>query len=137
MLYLDANVFIFAALNTEDYGDKAAFLLEKVQQGAEKAITSALTFDEIFWEVKRNRGLEKALESGEAMLNFPHLDIIPADREVVLSAMKVIGLYRLEPRDAIHAATAIDKNADFIVSTDHVFARVKELKWKDLALLST
>jgi hypothetical protein len=42
-----------------------------MQQGEEQAITSALTFDEVFWEVKRNRGMEKGVETAEAMLNFP------------------------------------------------------------------
>ena len=48
VLYLDANVFIFAALSTKDYGDKAESLLDKVQRGEENAKTSALTFDEVF-----------------------------------------------------------------------------------------
>ena len=132
VLYLDANIFIFAALNTEEYGSKAVSLLKKIQQGEEQAITSALTFDETFWEVKRNRGLEKALEAGEAMLNFPNLEIMPADREVVLSALQIIRECNLAPRDAIHAATAIAGKADCIVSTDRHFERVKGLKWKNL-----
>ncbi len=132
MLYLDANVFILAALNTEEDGDRAVILLQKIQRGEEKAITSALTFDEVFWEVKRNRGIEKALETAEAMLNFPNLEIIPADRDVARSAMQIIKEYNLAPRDAIHAATAIAEKAGFIVSTDAHFDRVKELKRKKL-----
>ena len=132
VLYLDANVFIFAALSTKDYGSKAESLLERIQQGEEKAITSALTFDETFWAVKRNRGFEKALETGEAMLHYPNLEIIPADREIVLSAIKVIKEWHLAPRDAIHAATALQEKADFIISTDSDFDRIKELKWQKL-----
>jgi len=132
VLYLDANVFIFAALNTGEEGDKAVILLKKIQQGEEKAITSALTFDEVFWEVKRNRGIEKALETADAMLNFPNLEIIPADRGVARSAIQIIKEYNLAPRDAIHAATAIAEKADFIVTTDIHFDRVKELKREKL-----
>ena len=132
VLYLDANVFIFAALNTEEDGDKAVILLKKIQQGEEQAITSALTFDEVLWEVKRNRGIEKALETAEAMLNFPNLKIIPTDREVARSAIQIIKECNLAPRDAIHAATAIAEKVDFIVSTDAHFDRVKELKRKKL-----
>ena len=132
VLYLDANVFIFAALSTKDYGDKAESLLDKVQRGEENAKTSALTFDEVFWEVKRNRGLEKALETVEAMLYYPNLDIIPADREIILSAMQIIRESNLAPRDAIHAATALAEKVDCIVSTDRHFEKVKELTWKNL-----
>ena len=132
MLYLDANIFIFAALNTETEGAKAVALLAEIQSGKEQAVTSALTFDEVFWEVKRNRGLEKALETAEAMLSFPNLEIVPADKETVLSAIALIRRYNLAPRDALHAATALAEKADCMVTTDAHFGKVKELKIKGL-----
>lgn len=48
VLYLDANIFIYATINTEELGEKSRFLLQKIQQGEEQAETSALTFDEVF-----------------------------------------------------------------------------------------
>ena len=33
-----------------------------------------MTLDEVFWKAKRNRGIEKAMEAAEAMLNFPNLE---------------------------------------------------------------
>ncbi len=128
MLYLDANIFIFAALNTDKEGPKAVALLAKIQSGEDKAVTSALTFDEVFWEVKRNRGLEKALETAEAMLNFPNLEIIDATRELALSALGLIRELHLAPRDALHAATALAEKVDCMVTCDAHFGRVKELK---------
>jgi predicted nucleic acid-binding protein len=47
-------------------------------------------------------------------------------------ALQLIRECHLAPRDAIHAATAIVEKADFIVSTDTHFDRVKELKRKKL-----
>lgn len=130
VLYLDANVFILAALNIEEEGKKAVALLKKIQQGEELAITSALTCDEVYWAVKRSQGMETALETAEAMLNFPNLEIISADREVISSALRIIKEYRLAPRDAIHAATAIAEKADLIVSTDAHFDKVRGLRRK-------
>jgi predicted nucleic acid-binding protein len=132
VLYLDANIFVFAALNTQEEGSKAVALLRKIQQGEEQAITSALTLDEVYWEVKKNRGMDKALETAEAMLNFPNLEIISADREVISSALQIIRQYHLTPRDAIHASTAIAEKVDTIVSTDADFDKVKELRRKPL-----
>jgi predicted nucleic acid-binding protein len=132
VLYLDANIFVFAALNTQKEGSKAVALLRKIQQGEEQAITSALTLDEVYWEVKKNRGMDKALETAEAMLNFPNLEIISADREVISSALQIIRQYHLAPRDAIHASTAIAEKVDTIVSTDADFDKVKELRRKPL-----
>ncbi len=131
VLYLDANVFIYAIINTEELGEKARSLLGKIQQGEEKAETSALTFDEVFWAIKKHN-LELAFTAAEAMLNFSNLEIVSADKEVVRSALEIIKEYHLAPRDAIHAATAIAEKVDFIVSTDYHFDRVKELKWKKL-----
>ena len=131
VLYLDANIFIYATVNTEELGENARSLLQKIQQGEEKAETSALTFDEVFWAIKKHN-LELAFTACEALLNFPNLEIIPADRQLVFSALQIIRDCHLAPRDAIHAATAIAEKADFIVSTDTHFDRVKELKRKKL-----
>src|SRR4030067_2154449 len=114
VLYLDSNIFIYATVNTKELGEKARSLLQKIQQGEEKAQTSALTFDEVFWAVKKH-DLEAAFEACQALLNFPNLDIVPVDRELVVFALQLIKEHHLAPRDAIHAATAIAGKADAIV----------------------
>ncbi len=131
MLYVDANIFIYATINSTELGEKSRSLLQRIQQGEEKAETSALTFDEVFWVVKKHN-LELAFEACEAILNFPNLEILTADRGVVLSALQIIKEYHLAPRDAIHAATAIAEKADVIVSTDADFDKVKGLRRKSL-----
>jgi predicted nucleic acid-binding protein len=132
VLYLDANVFIFAALSTKEYGDKAEAVLNRVQLGEEAAVTSALTFDEVFWEVKRNRGVDMAINTAEAMLNFPNLEIVAANKEMTLAAIVLIRRYGLAPRDALHAATAIGCGVDCFVSSDADFKKIKELKVRGL-----
>ena len=134
VLYLDVKIFIFAALNTEKEGAKAVELLMKIQLGEEKAITSAVTFDEVFWEVKKNRGVEKALETTEVMLNFSNLEIVAADKEVVNSAIQLIRKYNLAVRDAFHAATDIAEKVECLISTDAHFDKVKELKQKSITI---
>ena len=131
MLYLDANVFIYAAINTEEIGEKARTLLQKIQQGEQQAGTSVLTFDEVFWSIKKRKP-ELAIETSYALLNFPNIEIVPADRKLALSALKIINEYNLAPRDALHAATAIASKADCIVSTDPHFDKIKELKRQPL-----
>jgi predicted nucleic acid-binding protein len=129
MLYLDANVFVYAAINTEEAGKKARALLQKIQQGEERAATSALTFDEVFWSIKK-RAPELALGICQAMLAFPNLDIVAVDKELAQSALKIINEYNLAPRDAIHAAAAMAQKTEWIISTDRHFDKLKELKRK-------
>jgi predicted nucleic acid-binding protein len=131
MLYIDSNVFIYAAINTQALGERARYLLQKIQLGEEKAETSALTFDEVFWAVKKH-SQEAAVEACNALLNFPNLEIVPVDRELALLALQVIEKHHLAPRDAIHAATAIAGKADAIVSTDAHFDKMKEPKRRPL-----
>jgi predicted nucleic acid-binding protein len=131
MLYLDSNVFVYAAINTKDLGENARELLQKIQQGEMQAETSALTFDEVFWAVKKY-DLEAAFEACQALLNFPNLYIVPVDRELVVFALQLIKEHHLAPRDAIHAATAIAGKADALVSTDAHFDKIEELKRRSL-----
>jgi predicted nucleic acid-binding protein len=126
MLYLDANVFIYASINTQEIGEKARTLLQKIQQGEEQAATSVLTFDEVFRSIKKRKP-ELAIETSYALLNFPNLEIIPADRKLALSALKIINEYNLAPRDALHAATALASKANVVVSMDSHFDKIKEL----------
>jgi len=131
MLYLDANIFVYAAINTEEIGKKARDLLQRIQKGEEQAATSALTFDEVFWAIKKRKP-ELASETTQALLNFPNIEIIPVDKELVLSALQIISECNMTPRDALHAATAIKVKADSIVSTDSHFDKMKKLKRQPL-----
>lgn len=131
MLYIDSNVFIYAAINTQALGERARYLLQKIQLGEEKAETSALTFDEVFWAVK-NYDQEAAVEACQALLNFPNLEIVPVDRELALLALRLIQEHHMAPRDAVHAATAVADKADVIVSTDAHFDKIKKPKRQSL-----
>jgi predicted nucleic acid-binding protein len=131
MLYLDSNIFIYAAVDTTETGNKARILLQKIQSGKEKATTSALTFDEVFWVLKK-QSQKQAIEACEALLNFPNLELKPVNGELLSLTLQIIKQYNLDPRDAIHAATAIATKADGIVSTDQHFDKVKELKRQPL-----
>jgi len=132
MLYLDSNVFIYAALNTEEIGNRARNLLLKVQREEEKAFSSALTFDELVWAVKKYRTLEDAIIAGEAFLNLRGLNLIPVNGDLLASALEMIRKYGLDPRDSIHAASAISHKVETIVSMDEHFDKIKELKRKPI-----
>lgn len=132
MIYLDSNVFIYATLNTGKIGSVARSLLSKVQKGYVEACSSSLTFDELVWVVKRNRTIEDAISAGEAFLNMPKLKLLDVDGNLLSVALSVMQGYRLNPRDSIHAASAIAERAELMVSEDRDFDVVKEFKRKNL-----
>ena len=134
MIYLDANIFLFAALDRRDKGRRARELLKKVQDGREaKAATSTLTYDEFFWIVKKYRGFNLAVKATKALLEMPNLIFLSVDEAIIRKALALVEAYKLNPRDSIHAASAINHNISIIFSEDKDFDRVKELKRKSLS----
>ena len=114
-------MFIHAALNPTELGQKAQRLLARVENEETEASTSALTVDEVVWVVKRMRSMDQALEVGEALLNMRGLELIPVNENVLRDSLGLMRLHGFDPRDAIHAASALRRGADTIVSSDSHF----------------
>lgn len=134
MLYLDSNVFIYANLDQGDLGEEARSMLEEVQSGELAAVTSALTFDELVWAVKKHRSADDAVTAGEAFLRMSGLRILEVDGALLSSALEMIRRYLLDPRDSIHAASALQEGAEEIVSTDAHFDKVRGVRRRDLVV---
>jgi predicted nucleic acid-binding protein len=128
MIYLDANVFLSAILNREDEGEKARDLLQKLQKAEIVAATSALSFDEVFWIVKKHRGFISALKAAKTLLEIPNLTFLEISDQTLWSAYNLAEKYKLDPRDAIHIACALDHAIFTIISEDEHFDKVKEIK---------
>lgn len=128
MIYLDSNVFIYAAVSGNREGSWCRDLIRRIAGGEDEAVTSALTVDEVVYQVRMSRGVEAAIEAGEAVLQMAHLTVAPADAETLWRSLDIgrqLGLY---PRDAIHAATALLRGTPDFVSADADFDKVDGLK---------
>ncbi len=65
---------------------------------------------------------------GKRFLGLPGLNFIKLDRKIIDKAQDLITNYSINPRDAIHAATAIINNISEIISDDSDFDVIKEIK---------
>jgi predicted nucleic acid-binding protein len=119
-------VFIYACLETDGLGLKTRGLLRRVEKGEFEASTSTLTFDEVAWAVKRHRGLGLAASAGEALVNMAGLQLVSVDEGIVRLSITLMRRYSFDPRDSIHAASAIRSGAEAIVSTDQHFDRMEK-----------
>lgn len=126
MRYLDANVFLYAALGE---GRKTEAAIRRLAAAAQEgAITSALTVDEVVWSVWKTNSPELAAAEGRRLLSWPRLRVASVTPETLLLALDLMERPKpLKPRDAIHAATAIQAGVFTIVSDDKDFDRVPEL----------
>lgn len=132
-VYLDSNIFIFACSSNEIVGVQCAKILDFVVKGKIRAVTSLLTFDELFYSIYKDKGFEAAVLFGENFLAMPNLSLADVDSEIIHDSLQLIKRHRLAPREGIHAATAQQYNVDVFVSDDGDFSKLKELKWLDIA----
>ena len=131
-VYLDANVFLFAAIGKEDDSRtvRAQALLHTIVQGKEQAITSVLTVDEfvLAWmKLKKDRA--EAVTQGIRLHGLPNLSIIDVTPSISLHSLLLMQAYpTLKPRDALHAASCIAARTNKIISDDSDFDAIHELK---------
>ena len=132
MIYLDAGVFIYAALSRDGVGRRARTLLAKVRDGREEAASCTLAFDEVVWVVGKHRSRQDAIDAAAAFLALPNLKLLPVNQDSIFSALNLMRRYSLDPRDAIHAATAIINRCSAIISADAHFDYVPEIRRKPI-----
>jgi len=128
MIYLDSNAFIWANLYNDKKAEKVRKLMERIITGNEFSATSTLTFDEVFWIVKKERNFDIAMESIKAFLEMRNLIFLEVNDTVIWRAYNLMDEYGLDPRDAIHVACALVNGIHTIVSEDDDLDKVKEIK---------
>ena len=111
-------------------GKRSRALIQKVSDGKEEAGSCALSADEVVWVVGKHRSREDAVSAGRAFLTIPNLKILPVNQDALFAALTLMQRYDLDPRDAIHAATALMNRCTAIVSADSHFDAVVEIPRK-------
>lgn len=134
MRYLDANVFIHAFVDDGPKGDTARDVLNRlVGRGAEGAVTATLTVDEVVWKLMRLSSRDHALQEARWMMELSSLTLLPVDGTDVLHAVGLMEDHPgLSPRDAIHAACALNAGVFTVVSDDPDFDDVAGLDRESL-----
>ena len=127
MMYMDANVFIFAAISPTRQGDRARELLTKVFQGTH-AITSVLAVDEVMWGLIRNKKPELVRQITEEIYKIRNLKVTGIPASTPLRALDLMEKHKLRPRDALHAAVMEELDIDEIVSDDADFDKIPNVK---------
>ena len=130
--YLDSSVFITSALETSLNARKSREIISSVGRQAIAGYTATLTFDEVVFIVRKFAGFNNSLAAGEGFLNISHLKFIEVTYESILIAQELIKKYKIKPRDAIHAACAINKSIKTLISDDADFDVIKEIERKSI-----
>lgn len=127
-VFLDTNVFIYAAGQEHALKAPCVSLLQRVASGELEATTSVEVVQELYHVYRRRGMLSAGLSLGREVVRlFP--DILPITRtDLVRSALILERAPQVSPRDALHAATALNHQIGVIVSTDEDLDAILEIR---------
>lgn len=94
-----------------------SFLL-RLARGGLDAATATLTWDEFAWAIRKQLGAKLVQEHGRRLLTFPNLQFLPVTKDTIERAQALAESRGFRPRDAIHAASALNAGATQIVTFD-------------------
>lgn len=127
-VYVDSNIFIYAATNIETEGERARALLEKIKNGDMQGVTSLLALDEVLWALQKATGKKVAHMVVSTLLIFPNLILVDVTRSILAETLHIYEHHNLHPRDALHLATMQLKGIKTILSSDPDFDRIPTVK---------
>lgn len=123
-IFLDTNIFLYAAGRAHPERDACARLLRRVADGSLEATVNTEVVQEILYVLtrrgRRKEGLTLA-RNVEAL--FP--DLLPVTRDDIREALHLLEEHpRLSVRDAVHAATMLRNGLQNVASVDADFDQI-------------
>jgi predicted nucleic acid-binding protein len=127
-IFLDANVFLYAAGAAHPLKAACTDLLHRTATGAITATTNAEVVQEILHIYSRRGGRKNAVALAlDTAALFPTL--LAVTREDICMACRLMENYHaLSSRDAVHVATMLANDITTMVSADPDFDQVREIE---------
>ncbi|HKH46717.1 MAG TPA: type II toxin-antitoxin system VapC family toxin [Thermoanaerobaculia bacterium] len=127
-VFLDANVFFYAAGAEHPLREPAQQVIQKVAAGELVATTSTEILQEILFVMQRRGQADLGLQLVRNTVSlFP--DLLSVTRNDMLIACDLLERYpRIRTRDAVHAATMLNNGLDSIVSADGHFDEIEGIR---------
>ena len=127
-ILLDTVIWIYHFEANPKYSRFTKQLLDYVSAGGSKACISEITLLEILVRPLR-LDLQDVADEYEVLLeHFPHLDIVSANRAIVLKAASLRAQYSLRTPDALILATGLLQNATLVMTNDRAWKKVPEME---------
>lgn len=131
-IYLDTSVIIYGVEERESYWPVLQPLWNSLKNGEIKVVTSELSLLETLVVPIRNQDAD-LITGYETLLTASQVELIPISLLVLRTAARLRAEQNLKTPDAVHAATALLSNCDYLVSNDTGFRRLAGI---DVVILS-
>ncbi len=127
-VFLDTNIFLYAAGASHPLRSACANVLVKIANGSLDATVNSEVLQEILYVLtRRGRRADALALAGHLASLFP--DLLPVTREDVIEACELLRRHpRLSVRNAIHAATMLRNGLRTIISADPDFDQVSGIR---------
>lgn len=127
-VFLDTNVFLYAAGRSHRERDACARILRRVADGSLEATVNTEIVQELLYVLTRRGLREQALALARSVTAlFP--DLLPVTRDDMAAACDLLQSHpRLSVRDAVHAATMLRNGMRTVVSLDADFDELSEIR---------
>lgn len=126
---IDTCVWIYHLEEHPELGPPAAQVIESLEEGRFRAVASELTLLELTVRPLQ-LGRQDVADDYEVLLDyFPHLELIPVSREILLDAAALRARQKLRTPDAIQLATGLRAGATLAVANDRL--------WRSVPLIET
>jgi len=120
-VFIDSNIFLYAAGTSDDYRDPCINFLRLVADGKIEAYTSTEVAQEVLHVVKRRHGGAQAVALVRNILALFPLILSVERREIGTSCDLISRFPSLSARDAVHLSVMQNNGLDKVVSEDHDF----------------
>jgi predicted nucleic acid-binding protein len=123
---LDTSVFIYHFEKHPVYSPLTQELLSEIEKGVRKGITSTISLMEIIVKPLSIGRNDIARKYEALLMNFPNLEVVDLDRDVIRQAARLRAEYRLRPPDALQVSACLLDGAEAFITNDHQIDRLKE-----------
>ena len=127
-VFLDTNVFLYAAGQAHPRREACVKVLRRVAEGTLEATANSEVIQEILYVlVRRGRGETGVTLARHVAALFP--DLLPVTGEDMRRACDLVERYStLSVRDAVHAATMLGNGLQQVISVDEDFDQIREIR---------
>jgi hypothetical protein len=127
-VFLDTNVFLYAAGASPTRRDACAQVLRRVADGSLEATTNTEVVQEILYVLARRGRRDDGRKLARSVTAlFP--DLLPVTRDDMVEVCELLRRYpALSVRDAVHVSTMLRNGVRTVVSVDSDFDQVSEIR---------
>jgi len=127
-VFLDVNIFMYAAGRPHPYKEASQRILRQVAQGEADAVSDSEVLQELLYRYWHLRMLKQGLALVDHAVRLVP-EILPVGKVDIVLATALLGEHPgLQPRDAVHAAVMLNNGITRLYSYDHHFDVVAGLK---------